>query len=84
MSNGDIVPDVITTLLNLSKIGLMANEGSRHLTLRRSALPDETGSERAHMRWKMGLGIVALSVSNGSNMSRNPIRFPVGGVEHLS
>jgi hypothetical protein len=31
MSNGEIVPEVITTLLNRSKTGLIAREGSRHL-----------------------------------------------------
>lgn len=31
MSNGEIVPDVMTTLLKRSKTGLMAKEGSRHL-----------------------------------------------------
>jgi hypothetical protein len=31
MSNGEIVPDVITTLLNRSNTGLIANDGSRHL-----------------------------------------------------
>jgi hypothetical protein len=31
MSSGEIVPEVITTLLNRSKTGLMAREGSRHL-----------------------------------------------------
>jgi len=30
ISRGDIVPDVMTTLLNRSKIGLMASDGSRH------------------------------------------------------
>ena len=32
MSKGDMVPEVITTLLNRSKIGLMARDGSRHLS----------------------------------------------------
>ena len=32
MSNGEIVPDVITTLLNLSKTGAIASDGSRHLS----------------------------------------------------
>lgn len=31
MSKGDIVPEVMTTLLNFSKTGLIASEGSRHL-----------------------------------------------------
>lgn len=31
MSSGDIVPDVMTTLLNLSNTGLMARAGSRQL-----------------------------------------------------
>jgi len=31
MSNGEIVPDVITTLLKRSKTGLIASEGSRQL-----------------------------------------------------
>ena len=34
MSSGEIVPEVITTLLNRSKTGLMAKEGSRHLNHR--------------------------------------------------
>lgn len=31
MSKGEIVPDVITTLLKRSKTGFIASEGSRHL-----------------------------------------------------
>jgi len=31
MSSGDIVPEVMTTLLNRSKTGLMAIDGSKHL-----------------------------------------------------
>jgi hypothetical protein len=31
MSRGDIVPDVMTTLLKRSKTGLMASEGSRQV-----------------------------------------------------
>jgi hypothetical protein len=31
ISNGEIVPDVMTTLLKRSKTGLIASEGSRHL-----------------------------------------------------
>ena len=31
MSRGEIVPDVITTLLKRSKTGLIARDGSRHL-----------------------------------------------------
>jgi len=31
MSSGEMVPDVMTTLLNRSNMGLMASEGSRHL-----------------------------------------------------
>ena len=31
MSSGDIVPEVITTLLNRSSTGLMAIDGSKHL-----------------------------------------------------
>ena len=31
MSNGEIVPDVITTLLKRSKTGLIASDGSRQL-----------------------------------------------------
>jgi hypothetical protein len=33
MSRGEIVPEVITTLLKRSKTGLMAREGSRHLAI---------------------------------------------------
>ncbi len=33
ISNGEMVPDVITTLLNRSNTGLMAREGSRHLSM---------------------------------------------------
>lgn len=32
MSSGEIVPEVITTLLKCSKTGLIASEGSRHLS----------------------------------------------------
>ena len=32
ISNGEIVPDVMTTLLKRSKTGLMAIAGSRHLS----------------------------------------------------
>jgi len=32
MSSGEIVPDVITTLLKRSNTGLIANDGSKHLT----------------------------------------------------
>jgi hypothetical protein len=32
----------------------------------------QTMTAIAHTKWKMGLGIVALSVSNGSRISRNP------------
>ena len=31
MSSGEIVPDVMTTLLNRSKTGLIASDGSRQL-----------------------------------------------------
>lgn len=31
MSSGEIVPEVMTTLLNRSKTGLMAIDGSKHL-----------------------------------------------------
>ena len=31
ISNGDIVPDVMTTLLNRSNTGLIARDGSKHL-----------------------------------------------------
>jgi hypothetical protein len=31
ISSGEIVPEVMTTLLNRSKTGFMAKEGSRHL-----------------------------------------------------
>jgi hypothetical protein len=65
MSNGEIVPEVMTTLLNLSKTGLMASAGSRHLKFL------EIGSDCwiapneniAHVKWKMGFGTVAASVS---------------------
>lgn len=32
MSRGEIVPEVMTTLLNRSNTGLMASDGSRHLS----------------------------------------------------
>jgi len=57
MSSGEMVPEVMTTLLNLSKTGLMASDGSRQVKCR------------------MGLGTVALSVSNGSSMSKNPTKI---------
>jgi hypothetical protein len=57
ISSGDIVPDVITTLLNRSNTGLMAIAGSRHV------------------KWKIGFGTVALSVSKGSRMRRNPVVY---------
>jgi len=59
-----MVPEVITTLLNRSKTGLIASEGSKHV------------------KWNIGLGTVAFSVSNGSNINRNPENFLRGrGVE---
>lgn len=33
MSRGEIVPDVMTTLLKRSKTGLIAREGSKHLLM---------------------------------------------------
>jgi hypothetical protein len=70
MSNGDIVPEVITTLLNLSKIGLMANEGSRHLI--RAEYCSYGNRRSTCIKWKKGFGTVALSVSNGSRISKKP------------
>ena len=55
MSRGEIVPEVMTTLLNRSNTGLIAMAGSRQV------------------KWNIGFGTVALSVSKGSRMSRKPV-----------
>lgn len=84
MSSGDIVPEVMTTLLNRSKTGLIAIDGSKHLGEGRGV--DRSRKARfgfavirTHVRWNIGLGTVALSVSNGSRISRNP-----GGRHHVN
>ena len=72
MSSGEMVPEVMTTLLKRSKTGLMAIEGSRHLAaVRQRILAQDTGDD-TYVKWKMGLGTVALSVSNGSRINRKP------------
>lgn len=60
ISSGEIVPDVMTTELNFSKIGAIASEGSRQT------------------KWKMGFATVAVSVSYGSRISKNPDWFKQG------
>ena len=54
MSSGEIVPEVMTTLLKRSNTGRMARDGSRQV------------------KWNIGFGTVALSVSNGSRINMNP------------
>lgn len=70
MSNGEIVPEVITTLLKCSKTGLIANEGSRHLS--RVQKMEKITDHNTDVKWNTGFGTVALSVSNGSRMSKKP------------
>lgn len=70
MSNGEIVPEVMTTLLKCSKTGLIANEGSRHLSQIQKM--ERITGKNTDVKWKIGFGTVALSVSNGSRMSRKP------------
>jgi hypothetical protein len=70
ISKGDIVPEVITTLLNRSKTGLMARDGSRHLMLTSEHKPVQEYA--TYVKWNIGFGTVAFSVSNGSNISKKP------------
>jgi hypothetical protein len=72
MSNGESVPEVMTTLLKRSKTGLMANEGSRHLECVKVSNSLWRGDTDTHTKWKIGFGTVALSVSNGSRIKRKP------------
>lgn len=47
MSSGEIVPEVMTTLLNFSKTGAIAREGSKHLqNLKRNIVTVECGHIR--------------------------------------
>jgi len=63
----------MTTLLKRSNTGLIAMAGSMQLTgylsiwLQTRSLDTET-----YTKWNIGFGTVALSVSNGSRMRRNP------------
>jgi hypothetical protein len=68
MSNGEIVPDVMTTEENRSNTGDIANDGSRHL-------PSAKSVWWTHVKWNIGFGTVACSVSYGSRMSRNPLAY---------
>ena len=74
MSSGEMVPDVMTTLLNRSKTGLIAIDGSKQLPIRISEWKFiDLPPVGTHVKWKIGFGTVALSVSNGSRMSRKPM-----------
>lgn len=63
MSRGEIVPEVMTTLLNLSKTGFIASDGSRHLESYGPWVARFNKTKSTYTRWKIGLGVVALSVS---------------------
>jgi hypothetical protein len=73
MSSGEIVPEVMTTLLKRSNTGLIAMAGSMQLTGHLSMwLQTRSLDMETYTKWNIGLGTVALSVSNGSRMRRNP------------
>jgi hypothetical protein len=68
----------MTTLLKRSKTGLIAMAGSMqliwHLRMRL-----KEGRPETYTKWKTGFGTDALSVSNGSRMSRKPRDHAVNG-----
>jgi hypothetical protein len=70
MSSGEIVPDVMTTLLKRSNTGLIAREGSRQLW--RGWGQNQLMYAKTYVKWNIGFGTVALSVSKGSRISRKP------------
>lgn len=72
ISRGEIVPDVMTTLLKRSNTGFIAIDGSRHLSHTISKV-NARASEKTNVKWSTGFGTVALSVSKGSRISKKPI-----------
>ena len=54
MSNGEIVPEVMTTLLKRSNTGLMAREGSRHLSLCQLDSLMKQGLRKREVKYRIG------------------------------
>jgi hypothetical protein len=81
MSSGEMVPEVMTTEEKRSNTGAIANDGSRHLYV--SAAPEQEG-EATHVKWKIGFGTVACSVSYGSRISKNPFSYVATNVPKLA
>lgn len=80
MSSGEMVPEVMITLPNRSKTGLIASAGSRHLRWRLRVSKRTVWLKMAYTKWKIGFGTVACSVSYGSKISRNPTTHSVSPV----
>lgn len=86
MSKGEIVPEVMITLLNRSKTGAMAKAGSIHLSKHTNAGAGTSlickgfqsskalqEKENTYVKWKTGFATVAFSVSYGSRINRKPV-----------
>lgn len=81
MSSGESVPEVMTTVLNRSNTGLIAMAGSRQLwqaSVSRAAVR-RAQCGTTYVRWKIGFGTVAASVSYGSRIRRKPAGQSAGG-----
>lgn len=77
-----MVPDVMTTELNRSKTGLIAMAGSRHLKNGYATVAIDIVI--TYVKWKIGLGTVALSVSKGSSIRRKPVGAVSGMTTEVS
>ena len=90
ISSGEMVPEVMTTLLNFSKTGAIASAGSRHLQggkmvgqRRYWGWIHDRNVVGTHVKWKTGLATVAVSVSYGSRMSRKPKQPRTGQMKNI-
>lgn len=70
-----MVPEVMTTEANRSNTGAIASEGSRQLISQLCPAIDVLLCAQTDVKWNIGLGTVACSVSYGSRMSKNPFSY---------